>query len=76
MHLTFIYVPYQPISSFILDTKLVFGQQVKIKFKMKAITLKSIFYSNIRYYNISGESFPSSDNNTRPTGLMLTCYTL
>ena len=30
---------------------------------MKAITLKSIFYSNIRYYNVLGEPFPSSDNN-------------
>ena len=30
---------------------------------MKAITLKSIFYSNIRIYNVSGKPFPSSDNN-------------
>ena len=50
---------YKITSSKHPDTKLVFGQQVKIKFKMKAITLKSIFYSNIRYYN----GFPSSDNN-------------
>ena len=39
---------------------------------MKAITIKSIFYSNIRYYNDSGKPFPSSDNN-KMTGTTVHC---
>ena len=42
----------------------VFGQQVNIKFKVKAITLKSIFIQiSDTNYNISRKPFPSSDNN-------------